>query len=102
MDMHVQIAAEIFRCLSPGPHKFGGYAFQPTPGCCLLKLAKILLTNSQMDAALFGLVTLSYIFSSTLISLCTCSYVYSYILIFVQYINKRLGDYTLLVKMHDF
>ena len=82
--------------------KFSGAWAQDPISLCLLKLAKIPLPNSQMDAALFGLVTLSYIFSSTLISLCTCSYVYSYILIFVQYINKRLGDYTLLVKMHDF
>ena len=30
MDMHVQIAAEIFRYLSPGPHKFGGYGATPS------------------------------------------------------------------------
>ena len=36
------------------------------------------------------------------ISLCKIVSSYSYTLILVQYINKRLGDYTLLLKMRDF
>ena len=36
------------------------------------------------------------------ISLCKIVSSYSYTLILVQYINKRLGDYTPILKMHDF
>ena len=36
------------------------------------------------------------------ISLCKIVSSYSYTLILVQYINKRLGDYTPILKMPDF
>ena len=47
-------------------------------------------------------VTLSYIFSSMFSSLWQLVALTSYTLILVQYINKRLGDYTLLLKRCDF